>query len=296
LVLLVVAAGLAAAACAGGGSTAAPSIPATTAPEGAVAEVTLDDIALPGQPGGARAAASLQSSATSTTAPLRASGNSPSTPAPASTPTSVPSGPSTSTSSPVTTSAAASSPRVAYGPLALVQSGVTTSTFRWEQTSASPAGGSYRSVDWVVNGPDERVLVSEDGSSELIVHLGSDHWMTTASGTSQRVSEAEYLNTRRQWLAEPFATGVAAALASTTVNGPDRYDVSTSDVGVIAGVLGRGASPGSVLQGSVQVDEAGRVVQWDLSVVEPAPGGGGESATAIVGQLQAASGIAITAP
>jgi len=302
----VAASGLVAAACSGGGSEVSADRPSLTTAAVAAAQEGIDDIALPGQAGGAPAPAAVESVASATTAPASRTGASavtPTTPPGTATPAggADPAGPSSpgsvATSAPVTTTSAAPRPTIAYGPLALVQSGQSSSTFRWEQTSASPAGGSYRSVDWVVNGPDERVLVAEDGTNELIVQLGGEHWMTTASGTSQRVSEAEYLNTRRQWLAEPFATGVGAALAGTPVNGADRYDVTTSDLGVISSLLGRVAAAGASLQGSVEVDDAGRVVQWDLAVVEPAAdGSAGDSATSIVGQLQAGSAVAITAP
>jgi hypothetical protein len=284
-------------------------------PGSAPSTSTLDDIALPGEDGSAvspnpATSATAETGVTTTSEQAQASAAAAPTTSPGTattdpsvTPTTGPTVPAApATIAPPAPGGGAPPPPAAlsssvYGPLALVNSGAAASTFTWEQTASSDAGDSTTSVSWAVDGPNERVEVSDDTTFEEIVRVGSEYWMLTAEGVSQRVSEAEYLNVRRQWLSEPFATGVAAVLPGLQIAGAGRYEVDTSDRAVIGRVLGGQPPAGSTLRGSVQLDEAGRIVVWDIFVLLPSPlGTSGETSVAVFGQLAAGTDGPITAP
>jgi hypothetical protein len=129
------------------------------------------------------------------------------------------------------------------------------------------------SVEWLIDGTSESMSLVDDDFDERLVRIGEQYWATNQAGDIVPVDAATYGQRRQAYLDETFATSIGLVMSPGELDGPGRYVVSTGDQAVIGAVLGGQPLAGSTMQGTIDVDTAGRLVGWTLDVTQPAPAG-----------------------
>jgi hypothetical protein len=155
----------------------------------------------------------------------------------------------------------------------LIDAGERSSTFQWELATAAPGSQSNVSVEWLIDGANESMTLVDDDFDEMLVRVGEQYWATNQAGQIAPTDANVYGQRRQSYLNETFATSIGQVMSPSELDGPGRYVVSTGDQAVIGAVLGGLPLAGSTLEGTIDVDTAGRVTGWTLEVLQPPPAG-----------------------